>query len=113
MQTEQDIQRRINRYKLYNSVIIVIAIGISALVTLFAEPITWAILVVLLWSLTTIIFLSILTKIRELRGELNAITRVYPQQFPVAQPVPMMYYTAQPAADPFSQGDFQYYKGQV
>lgn len=106
MQTEQDIQNRINRYKLYNSVLIVIAVGISALVTFFAEPITWVILVVLLWSLTTIIFLSILTKIKDLRGQLNATTRVYP-------PWLSQFQWAQPAADPYSQGDFQYNKSQV
>lgn len=113
MQTEQDIQRRINKFKLYNSIIITIAIGITALVTFFAEPITWVILVVLLWSIVTIIFLSILTKIKELRNELNSMLRVNPQPIPIAQPIPMMYYAAQPTADPYAQGDYQYNKSQV
>jgi hypothetical protein len=107
MNTETEINKRINRYKLVNSILITIAIGITALMTLLAEPLTWGILMVLLWTITISIILFIVTKIRHLRDELATLRQNFPQPIPVAQPVQMMYYTAQSAADPYTQGEFR------
>jgi hypothetical protein len=106
MNTETEINKRINRYKLVNSILVTIAIGITALMTLLAEPLTWGILMVLLWTITISIILFIVTKIRHLRDELVTLRQIFPQPVPIAQPVQMMYYTAQATVDPYTQGEF-------
>jgi hypothetical protein len=106
MNTETEINKRINRYKLVNSILITIAVGITALMTLLAEPLTWGILMVLLWTITISIILFIVTKIRHLRDELVTLRQIFPQPVPIAQPVQMMYYTAQTTLDPYTQVDF-------
>jgi hypothetical protein len=78
MQTEGEIRKNICLFKIYSFILIILAVGITALIAYLSDLMTWYILIALLWTFSLAAVLFLVTRIRHLNDAIKSLRYVFP-----------------------------------